>query len=222
MNININMQGFGGTLFGGGPLAGGCALKSTQQRMERQETRDRQVAFFENQKENLKNVKCETVEEIARKLELFQSYEDQIRAAKAAYNNEQIWHMMDESQEIGEKIAEAVEKSKPKTPEERQEELVEEITGTESGGIMEELDEMMEEVAELQEELQDVQTEMNPVEVNPMETAQEDMQEAAGEVSPGNISWAEEETVSAADNVWAAAEKFREQGTLYRPVDFRV
>ena len=32
--------------------------------------------------------------------------------------------------EIGEKIAEAVEKSKPKTPEERMEDLVEEVTGT--------------------------------------------------------------------------------------------
>ena len=93
----------------------GRGLKSTQQKMERQEERDRKVAFFENQKENLKNVKCETVEEIARKLEMFQSYEDQIKAAKMAYNNEQMMHMMDESQEIGEKIAEAVEKSKPKT-----------------------------------------------------------------------------------------------------------
>lgn len=164
--MNINLQGFCSLGFGGGLLSGNCTLKSTQQRMERQETRDRQVAFFENQKENLKNVKCETVEEIAKKLELFHSYEDQIKAAKAAYNNEQIWHMMDESQEIGEKIAKAVEKSEPKTAEERQEELVEEITGTENDGIMEELDEVMEEALELQEEmneeLEDIQQEIKP------------------------------------------------------------
>ena len=96
MNVNISMQGLYGFGLGGGMLARNNGLKSTQQKLERQETRDRQVAFFENQKENLKNVKCETVEEIARKLELFHSYEDQINAAKAAYNNEQIWHMMDE------------------------------------------------------------------------------------------------------------------------------
>lgn len=151
--MNINMSGRYGFSFGGGLLNGTPGLKSTQQRMERQEERDRQVAFFENQKENLKGIKCETVEDIARKLELFHSYEDQIRAAKAAYNNEQIWHMMDESQEIGEKIAEAVEKSKPKTAEERKEDLVEELTGAESGGIMEELDEVMEEAQKLQEEM---------------------------------------------------------------------
>ena len=219
--MNINMQGFRSSLFGGGLLAGNSGLKSTQQRMERQEVRDRQVAFFENQKENLKNVKCETVEEIARKLELMHSYEDQIKAAKAAYNNEQIWHMMDESQEIGEKIAKAVEKSKPKTPEERQEDLVEEITGTESGGIMEELDEVMEEAVELQEELQDVQTEVKPSATMP-EDARTDIQEAAEEVAPENVSWIEEETASASENVWTTAEKFREQGIRYRPVDFRV
>ena len=60
MNVNINMQGFQSFGFGGGLLGGDNGLKSTQQKLERQETRDRQVAFFENQKENLKNVKCET------------------------------------------------------------------------------------------------------------------------------------------------------------------
>lgn len=99
--MNIGMHGFGSSVFGSGFLGMGRGLKSTQQKMERQEERDRQVAFFENQKENLKNIECETVEEIARKLEMFRSYEDQIKAAKAAYNNEQMMHMMDESQEIG-------------------------------------------------------------------------------------------------------------------------
>lgn len=217
--MNINMQGSGSALFGGGLLGGNRSLKSTQQRIERQEARDRQVAFFENQKENLKNVKCETVEEIARKLELFHSYEDQITAAKAAYNNEQIWHMMDESQEIGEKIADAVEKSKPKTPEERQEDLVEEITGAESGGIMEELDEMMDEAMELQEEMwdaQDVRAGIGPQEPVPENAnAQADMQKAAEETVREKISWSGEETAS-------ASERAEELRISYRPVDFRV
>lgn len=182
MNININKQGFHSFGFGGGLLGGGNGLKSTQQKLERQETRDRQVAFFENQKENLRNVKCETVEEIARKLELFHSYEDQIKAAKAAYNNEQMWHMMDESREIGEKIAKAVEKSKPKTAEERQEDLVEEITGTESDGIMEELDEAIDEALELQERLE---TEELHKAINEM--APEAMQEVSAETAPEAI-----------------------------------
>lgn len=182
MNININKQGFHSFGFGGGLLGGGNGLKSTQQKLERQETRDRQVAFFENQKENLRNVKCETVEEIARKLELFHSYEDQIKAAKAAYNNEQMWHMMDESREIGEKIAKAVEKSKPKTAEERQEDLVEEITGTESDGIMEELDEAIDEALELQERLE---TEELHKAINEMEP--EAMQEVSAETAPEAI-----------------------------------
>lgn len=152
--MNINMQGFGGSAYGGSLLYANRGLKSTQQRMERQETRDRQIAFFENQKENLKKVTCETAEEIARKLELFHTYENQIAAVKTAYNNEQMWHMMDESREIGEKIAKAVDKSKFKTPEERQEDLVEEITGQEGGGIMEELDEALEEAIE--ESVEDV------------------------------------------------------------------
>lgn len=177
--MNIGMHGFGSSVFGSGMLFGGSGLKSTQEKIERQEERDRKVAFFENQKENLKNIKCETVEEIARKLEMFHSYEDQIKAAKTAYNNEQMLHMMDESQEIGEKIAEAVEKSKPKTPEERQEDLVEELTGTESSGIMEELDEMMEEALELQEEMQEVSQEVQEMTPDELRKAAETLPEAA-------------------------------------------
>ncbi|MCM1416382.1 MAG: hypothetical protein NC430_10720 [bacterium] len=129
-------------------------LKSTQDRLERQEQTQKQVDFFEKQKENLKNVACGSVEEIAEKLKLFQSYEDQIAAVKAAYNQEQMFHILDESTERGEKIAEAVEKSKPKTPEERLEEMVEEALGVEDGGELEEIMDELEEVAEeLTEEL---------------------------------------------------------------------
>ena len=230
--MNIGMHGFGSSVFGGGFLNRGNVLKSTQQKMERQEERDRQVAFFENQKENLKNIKCETVEEIARKLELFHSYEDQIAAAKMAYNNEQMWHMMDESREIGEKIAEAVEKSKPKTPEERMEELVEEATGTESGGgILEELDEVMEEALELQEELQDVQQEMTPEE---LQNLSENLPEAADgqealqvqdAIKPQDIRQVEEELVT--DGMQKpteemTTEELQRAAALYRPFDARI
>ena len=70
------------------PLAAGRSLfsangmmKSTAQKLERQAKRDSQVAFFENQKANLKNIECSSPEEVARVLELLHSYEDQIGRA---------------------------------------------------------------------------------------------------------------------------------------------
>ena len=38
-------------------------------------------------------------------------------AAKAEYNNSQMFHLMDEAKERGEEIAKAIEKSEPKTAE---------------------------------------------------------------------------------------------------------
>lgn len=132
-------------------------LKSTRDRMERQQKAERQVDFFEAQKANLKNMLCETPEEIMKKLDMLHSYEDQIAAVKAAYNNEQIYHMMDEARETGEKIAEAVEKSKPKTPEERKKELVEEALGAEEqDGLLSEIMEELDEVSEAMEEPEEV------------------------------------------------------------------
>lgn len=125
-------------------------LKSTQDRLERQEETQRQVDFYEKQKENLKNVACGSVEEIAEKLKMFHSYEDQIASVKAAYNQEQMFRILDESTERGEQIAEAVEKMEPKTSEERLEEMAEEALGIEDGG---ELEEAMEELGEVVEEL---------------------------------------------------------------------
>lgn len=125
-------------------------LKSTQDRLERQEETKKQVDFFEKQKENLRNVTCKSVEEIAEKLKMFQSYEDQIASVKAAYNQEQMFHILDESTERGEKIAEAADNMEPKTPEERLEELAEEALGVEDGG---ELEEVMDELQEVAEEL---------------------------------------------------------------------
>ncbi len=151
--MNIKLQGAINSFFGGYSVFSHKGLKSTEEKLERQEKRDSQVAFYEKQKENLKNRKCGTVEEIAEKLNALKSYDDQIAGIKAAYNNEQMWHILDEAREIGEKIAEAVEKMEPKTPEERLEEIVEEAMGTEdSGGLLEEI---MEDAAQTQEELQE-------------------------------------------------------------------
>lgn len=152
-------------------------LKSTQDRLERQEQTQKQVDFFEKQKENLKNVTCGSVEEIAEKLKMFQSYEDQIAAVKAAYNQEQMFHILDESTEKGEKIAEAVEKTKPKTPEERLEEMAEKALGIEDGG---ELEEVMDELQEVAEELtEDVTAELaEPLPEN-AELSAEELAEAA-------------------------------------------
>lgn len=134
----------------------GGVLKSTRDRMQRQQETEDQVNFLEAQKDNLKNVVCESPEEIQRKLEIFQSYDDRIAAAKAAYNHEQMSHMMDEAKEIGEKIAEAVEKSKPKTPEERKEEIVEEVLGIEEqDGLLSEIMDQIEESREFMEDAGD-------------------------------------------------------------------
>lgn len=130
---------------------GNGMLKSTQDRMERQQQTKSQVEFFENQKANLKNVVCESPEEIMRKLDMLHSYEEQIAAVKAAYNNEQMYHLMDEAKETGEKIAEAVEDSKPKTPEERKEDLAKEAMGVEEEGGM--LSEIMDELEAAKEAL---------------------------------------------------------------------
>ena len=49
-------------------------LKSTREKIQRQEERDGKIAFFETQKQNLKNQKADTIEEIAKKLEKFHTY----------------------------------------------------------------------------------------------------------------------------------------------------
>lgn len=126
-------------------------LKSTKEKLERQENMQTKVAFFEAQKDNLKSMQCDNLEDVARKLEMFHSYEAQIAAAKQEYNNSQMWHIMDEAQERGEQIAKAAEKNKPKTEEERKEEMTEEALGTEEGKGA--LTEMMEELPALSEDV---------------------------------------------------------------------
>lgn len=194
--MNINIQGMNRSVFGSGMMYGNRGLKSTQEKMERQEERDSKVAFYEQQKENLKNIKCDTVEEIAKKLDMFRSYEDEIMAAKIAYNSEQMMHIMDESREMGEKIAEAAEKMEPKTPEERLEEMAEEAMGTdENDGVLEEV---LDEVEKIQEELE--------------ETVEEELSEMAEELT--------EETDGLTEATLAQLTEAEDD--IYKPIDIRI
>lgn len=188
-------------------------LKSTQDRLERQEQTQKQVEFFEKQKENLKNVTCGSVEEIAEKLKTFQSYEDQIAAVKAAYNQEQMFHILDESTEKGEKIAEALEKMEPKTPEERLEEMAEDALGIEDGGELEEImDELEEVVEELTEEVAEELEEALPENAELAENAELTAEETA-------------EAVAAAEAAAQEAANTAEAGIMpeeYKPFDVRL
>ena len=145
---------------------GNYGLKSTKDRMERQAKRDNQVAFFEKQKENLKNMKTDSIEDISRKLDLLHNYDEQIAAAKKVYNNSQVFHLLDEARELGEKIAKEAEKNAPKTAKERKEDMIEEATGVEKNegmlsDMLEELEEVAEEVTEeMTEELKEMTDEM--------------------------------------------------------------
>ena len=155
-------------------------LKSTKEKMERQSERDSKVAFFEAQKENLKNMKTETVEDIAKKLEMFHTYEDEIAAAQQEYNSSQMFHIMDEAEEEAEKRAKEAEKNKPKTEEERKEEAVDEALGTDDDKGM--LAENMEKLSEITDQMTEEMTgdlteniEALPTEKAPEETAEKEL-----------------------------------------------
>ena len=179
MPMNISLQGM--------DLFGNIGLKSTQERLDRQAKRDNQIAFYEQQKENLKNMKANTLEEISRKLELFHGYENQIAAAKMEYNNSQMFHVFDEAQELAEKIAEAAEKNKPKTPEERREDMIEEATGVEESEgllseVLDELTDVMEEVTEgiteeTVDELEEITEELDPLAIEEKELIEKQIKE---------------------------------------------
>lgn len=193
--MNIKLQQNSGLSVMNQPVFAKRGLKSTQEKLERQAKCNNQVSFFEKQKENLKKMECGTVEEIAGKLEMFHTYEEEIAAAKAAYNSEQMFHVTDEAKEIAEKIARNAEKTEPKTPEERKEEALEEAReGTseaeEGAGILEE----MLENAELLEE--------------PSVQEMEERTEQMGE-----------QQEQAAEKV---QEKEDERKKYYRPMDVRI
>ena len=155
--MNLSANSFNGISIFTQKFGTAGMLKSTQDKIERQQKAQSQIDFFEKQKENLKNMKCESIEDIVTKLEIFHSYEDQIAAVKKQYNNEQMFHTMDEAKERGEQIAELAEDYAPKTEEERKEEMVEEVLDIEEKG---EFTESMEEVQEITEEMvEDLATE---------------------------------------------------------------
>ena len=183
------------------PSMGG--LKSTQERQERQQKCASQVEFFEKQKENLKNMQCTSLEDIERKLDMFHSYEDQIAEVKKQYNNSQMSHVLDEAREIGEKIAEAGDKTAPKTPEEREKERVEEALGTEeeNKGMLSEIMEEVTEVAdEIQEELEKQLEEELTEELQGEELGEELTEELQGEALEEGLT---EETASVGEEVQA-------------------
>ena len=152
--MNLSINGLNGFSIFSQKFGTAGMLKSTQDKLERQQKAQSQIEFFDNQKENLKNMQCDSIEDIARKLEMFHSYEDQIAAVKKQYNNEQMFHTMDEARERGEKIAELAEDYAPKTEEERKEEMVEEALGIEEkGGLTESMEEVQEITEEMVEEL---------------------------------------------------------------------
>ena len=155
-------------------------LKSTREKIQRQEERDGKIAFFETQKQNLKNQKADTIEEIAKKLEKFHTYEDEIAAAKQEYNSSQMFHILDEAEERGEQMAKAAEKYKPKTEEERKEEAVDEALGTDDDKGM--LAENMEKLSEITDQMTEEMTgdlteniEALPTEKAPEETAEKEL-----------------------------------------------
>ena len=106
--MNYSLSLLGKTMFG---LQNQGMLKSTKDRLDRQAQRDGKIEFYEKQKQNLKNTEAQTVEGIAKKLEMFHSYEDEIKAAKQEYNSSQMLHVLDEAQERAEKMAESAEKT---------------------------------------------------------------------------------------------------------------
>lgn len=179
-NIGTDTYKNGSVLAGNLPIlqsSGLNGLKSTQEKMERQQKTQSEISFWEKQKENLKERECETPEEIAEKLKALHGYEEEIAAAKKAYNSEQIWHVMDEARELGEKIAEAAEEMAPKTAEERREDMVEEAMGTDENKSM--MEEMMEDVSDLAEDAKAM--EENAEELEELAEQTEEMQETKEE-----------------------------------------
>lgn len=208
------------TIFAG-QLLQNRGLKSTQERAERQQKANSQIAFWEGQKASLKEMECETVDDIAQKLEMFHTYEDQIAAVKAAYNREQLDHVFDEAEEVGRKIAEAAEKLEAKTPEERKAERLKEIAGETSGteqntGILEEaIEEAAAKLEEMQEELLEEKAAEavfdDSEDIAQQTQAVEDMEDGKSLVQAEGMPYG-------CDGLLEADE----WNKLYRPVDFRA
>ena len=192
MNVNLKSTGF----------LGNPMLKSTQDRLKRMAQRDQKIVFFEQQKENLKSMKTDLLEDISRKLDMLQGYNDEITMAKTEFNNGQIYHMLDEARELGEKMAKVAEKNAAKTPEERREELIEEITGVENDGLL----------SEIMDELPDIEEEMTEESLD----ALEDVSEERLQVKEENQALYQESTKMDED---ITAENFPDK---YTRIDYRI
>lgn len=140
----------------GNPLFAGKLWLGMRQELsgkqERMQKRDQQVEALEQSIAGLKDSSMDP----EKKLELFHNLKAEIEGVKKAYNMEQQFKTLEEARELGEKIAEQAEKSKPKTPEERREEMVEEALGIEDEGILSEFTEELEALEELSEELEEI------------------------------------------------------------------
>lgn len=205
MNIQVQASNL---LGGNNSILGSNGLKSTQEKLQRQAARDNQISFLENQKSNLKNMECNSLEEISRKLDMFHTYESQIAAVKEQYNSSQMRHVLDEAEERGEKIAEAAEKYAPKTPEERREEITEEALGMDDSksGLSEIQDtSILEELAESTEELSD-----NLSQENMSEYLSEELTEESADFGMENTPVSYDE------------QKASELNGIYHPIDIRV
>ncbi len=157
--MNISLNSLSTSVFSCFTQNNAYQLKSAEEKMERIQKTQSQIDFFEGKKAELKDMHCNTLDEIAEKLALYNNYNDQIDAVKKQFNYEQMMHCMDEAEELGEKIAEAAEDLEPKTADERREEIAKEALGVEDEGILDEmLDELPEETLEdsLEETLEEV------------------------------------------------------------------
>lgn len=215
------------------PMLQRTGLKSAQDKAERQQKAQSQIAFWKNQKESLKNIECSTLEEIAKKLDKFRTYEDQIASVKKQYNQEQMWHVMDEAKEIGEKIAEEAEKLEPKTAEERREDIAEEALGIDEfkGEMTESIEEMQEQMTELTEEMQEQMTEMTEEMQDQMTELPEETSQTIEEITDTpqeTLDNVAEENVEAADSIIISgipadtAEILSKQAVSYKRIDVLI
>lgn len=189
------------------PMLSGTGLKSGQEKTQRRQKTNDEISFWEGRKDSLKGMKCNSIEDIAKKLDMLHTYEDEIAAAKASYNREQMFHVLDEAEEVGKKIAEGLEKTEPKTPEERREDMAKEALGIEGGDGM--LEEILDEAAEALEELQDAM----PKTVDEAIAEEAEKLETLTELPP------EEQALR---NGGIDMQKQEELKQLYRPMDIRI
>lgn len=217
MNVN-QLQGTNPFFVGNQGMLWKRGLKSTQQKAERQEKCNNQIAYWEEQKEKLKETECDSLEGIARKLNTLQEYEDQIAAAREQYNNEQLWHLLDEAKEMGEKIAKEAEKLEPKTAEERLEEMAEEALETEDteDGVL------TEEMEKLKEAAEELAKDMEEESLDSLEEYTEQLQEAAAKEPAEELETLQAQTEKGLQQLRQMEKAKEEEKRLHMGFDVRI